>query len=250
MNTSSKTLVWDLPTRIFHWLLVIVVFMQFASGIVAGEWLTIHSYLGYLTLTLIFFRLFWGIWGGHWSRFKNFVPTPFSLLNYVRGLFNISSLVNTPHEKLPFNPQQLATPNSSVLSASPSHNPLGAVSILLMLLLLLLQVLSGSMSSDDIAFAGPLVNAVGNDTVEWMTWYHSCVGYYLLICLITLHVFAILFYQIKKSNNLTLAMISGYKKLEAPVRASSDTKAKRLLALFLLAVSASFVYILVMYFSN
>ena len=223
MNSAptSHRLIWDLPTRLFHWLLALLVALQYATGLLGEDWLIVHGYLGYLTLTLIVFRVLWGVFGGHWSRFSTFIPSLHQLIDYV---------------KTPINPHS---------DKSPGHNPLGAVSVLSMLVVLALQVVSGSMSNDDIAFAGPYAAHVSNAVVEWMTWYHSCVGYYLIIAITTLHIFAIAFYRFFKHQHLTSAMIHGHKKLEASVEASNDSSTRRLLALGLFVISALSVYLLV-----
>ena len=232
MNSQRNTIIWDLPTRLFHRLLVLVVALQFLTGLIGGDWLTLHAYLGYATLTLIIFRVLWGFLGGYWSLFSTFVPTPKVLLNYART----------------FSRSNPRTPNNSEQDSNNTplvgHNPLGAISVLAMLLLLTLQIISGVMSNDDISFAGPFTSKVSNDTVEFMTWYHSCVGFYSLIFLISLHIFAILFYKFVMAQNLTFTMVHGYKKIEASVEASIDTKEKRLIALALFCLSALIVYLL------
>ncbi len=230
MSPKPPTLIWDLPTRIFHWLLAFVVSLQFITGLLGGDWLTWHAYLGYLSLTLILFRIFWGFFGGYWSLFKSFVPSVHQLFNFLKT-FEYSK-TSSPAE-------------STVLQQTTQfagHNPLGAISVLVMLLSLALQVLSGMMSNDDIAFAGPLTAHISNDTVEWMTWYHSEVGFYLILFLITLHILAIVYYKVRKGEMLTVSMIHGHKKIEAPIRASDDSTKNRMLALALFLLSGLIVY--------
>ena len=80
--------------------------------------MTLHFYLGYTVLTLVFFRLVWGFVGGHWSRFIHFIPSPTELRAYIASLRQL-------HAK-----------------PTAGHNPLGALSVLTMLLVLLAQVLA------------------------------------------------------------------------------------------------------------
>jgi cytochrome b len=238
-----KILVWDLPTRLFHWLLVLVISSQFITGLLGGVWLNLHGLLGYLTLSLIVFRIFWGFWGGYWSRFINFIPNPIRFFHYLKSTRICSTFSRAPtrnHELDNFR-QHRTVP---VSNPYPGHNPLGALSVFMMLLVLTLQVVSGLMSDDDIAFSGPFSRLVNNNTVDWMTWYHSCIGYYILLFLILLHVSAILYYKFVKAEYLTSVMIHGYKKIEAPAVASIDTMTKRLLALVFFLVSVLLVYLL------
>ena len=230
MRSKPSTLIWDLPTRIFHWLLAFVVSLQFITGFIGGDLLNWHANVGYLTLTLILFRIFWGFLGGYWSLFKSYVPSARQLLDFLKtlGYSKTSSAQesNVPPQSTPF----------------AGHNPLGAISVLVMLLGLALQVISGMMSNDDVAFAGPLTPHISNDTVEWMTWYHSEVGFYLIIFQITLHILAIVYYKVHKGEVLTASMIHGYKKIEAPIRASGDSTKNRMLALALFLLSSLIVY--------
>ena len=102
------------------------------------------------------------------------------------------------------------------------------------------------MTNDDVSFAGPFVKRVSNDVVDWMGWYHTEVGYYLLLFLATLHICAIAYYQII-GINLIKPMLDGYKTVETPGEVSTvDTIKKRLFALTLLALSALLVFLLLL----
>ncbi|MBS0598269.1 MAG: cytochrome b/b6 domain-containing protein, partial [Proteobacteria bacterium] len=68
--------IWDLPTRLFHWLLALAVVAMLATGMIGGEALNLHMRIGYGVFALLLFRLAWGVVGGRWSRFASFVPTP------------------------------------------------------------------------------------------------------------------------------------------------------------------------------
>lgn len=218
---SYRVRIWDLPTRVFHILLAIAVAGLFVTGELGGNAMQWHFLLGYLVLVLVLFRLVWGVVGGHWSRFVNFVPRPSSLLVYVRLL------------------------RAKQATHSIGHNPLGALSVLGMLGFLLLQVVSGLMSDDEIANTGPWAALVPADWVSLATEYHSDIGKVLLIVLVCLHVATVLFYKRVKKDDLITPMLTGDKVLSSQARHSRDTLTSRLFALGVLCGCIYAVYRLV-----
>lgn len=229
MRPLKSILIWDLPTRIFHWSLAILVVFQFTTGWLGEEWLALHALFGYATLALILFRVLWGFFGGYWSRFSNFIPSPVTLYLFIKHSHKSSDATQPEHF------DQKPTP-------IPGHNPLGALSVLVMLALLLAQIISGLMSNDEISFEGPFAGKVSNATVEWMTHYHSEIGFYLIPLFVCIHILAVLYYKFKKNQDLISSMVHGFKQVEAHIRASSDTISNRFLALALLALSALIIY--------
>lgn len=210
-----KIRVWDLPTRLFHWTLVICVIGLVVTGQIGGAAMDWHFRLGYTVLTLLLFRLVWGLVGGHWSRFSSFLFSPASVMRYLRG--------------------------QSSVEHTTGHNPLGAGSVLAMLLFLLLQVGTGLVSDDEIATNGPLSRFVSSSLVSKATAYHTEVGKVILLVLIALHVAAILFYFWRKRENLVRPMLLGDKVVSQPVPASRDDARSRALAVLLLALGAGLV---------
>ena len=204
--------VWDLPTRLFHWLLAAAVVGLVITANVGGNWMNWHLRLGYAVLTLLLFRLVWGFVGGHWSRFGSFLYAPSSVIAYLQGR---------------------AKPEHRV-----GHTPLGALSVFALLLILLAQVTTGLMSDDEIAFFGPLVRFVSGDTVALATSYHKNVGKFIVIGLVVLHVAAIAFYKWVKKDNLVRPMVVGDKQMAASLKVpqARDSLASRVLALMVLAV--------------
>lgn len=204
--------VWDLPTRLFHWLLAAAIVGLVITANVGGNWMNWHLRLGYAVLTLLLFRLVWGFVGGHWSRFASFLYAPSSVLAYLRGR---------------------AKPEHRV-----GHTPLGALSVFALLLILLAQVATGLMSDDEISFFGPLVRFVSGDTVALATNYHKNVGKFIVIALVVLHVAAIVFYKWVKKDNLVRPMVLGDKQMAAGLKLpqARDSRASRALALMVLAV--------------
>ena len=81
----KRILVWDLPTRLFHWLLVTCFAGAWVTS-TSDRWLSIHIFLGYLMVGLIVFRLVWGFAGGHYARFASFVRSPMAALRYLQDL--------------------------------------------------------------------------------------------------------------------------------------------------------------------
>ena len=211
----KKVRVWDLPTRVFHWSLVLCTLGLATSGLIGGSAMFWHLRLGYAVLTLLMFRLVWGLVGGRWSRFGTFIYAPRSIINYLRGK---------------------GKPEHSV-----GHSPIGAGSVFAILAILLAQVGSGLMSDDEIAFAGPLTSFVSNATVGLATNYHANIGKWLLLALVVLHVAAILFY-LRRKNNLVSAMVYGDKELLVASLPSRDDTASRVLALLIFSACSTFVY--------
>ena len=209
--------VWDLPTRVFHWVLATCVIASIVSAQIGGNAMVWHFRLGYVVFTLLAFRLLWGLVGGRWSRFVNFIYAPATVLRYLRG----GSGAHEHHDV--------------------GHNPLGAFSVFGLLALLALQVGTGLFADDEIASSGPLVKFVSGATSLALTKWHSQFGQWLIIALVVLHVAAIVYYLLKKRHNLVRPMLTGDKQLAASVPASVDTPRSRALAALLLAACAALV---------
>ena len=150
--------VWDLPIRLFHWLLVLCVVLSFITVKIGGNAMEFHALIGYCVLTLVIFRVCWGLVGSHHARFIHFVPSPKGLVNYILGK----------------------------TKAGLGHNPLGALSVLALLVSLGLQATTGLFANDDIAFEGPFAKYVSNDMVQFLTSIHY-FNEKVLIILIALH---------------------------------------------------------------
>ncbi len=219
--TPQTVRIWDLPTRLFHWLLMLSVAGLITTGELAGEAMFLHFWFGYAVLTLVLFRLVWGVVGGHWSRFVNFIPRPAELKAYLLAIRHKQSTLHA------------------------GHNPLGALSIVLMLLLLFAQVFTGFMSDDEIATAGPWVALVPNSWVALATQYHGDFGKIFLIALIVVHVATVFYYKRVKNSDLITPMLNGNKELPSDTPQSRDTVTSRLFALGVLLASAYVVYRLV-----
>ena len=178
--------VWDLPTRLFHWLLVFLVVVSFTTGSIGGNAMHYHERCGFALLILLVFRISWGFLGSRTSRFSDFVKGPAAVGRYAAGLFRGDS------------PSYLG------------HNPLGGWSVLAILLVLLIQAATGLFANDDIITEGPLFLWVSKPVSDWLTGLHR-LNRYLIMALAVTHVSAVLFYLLVKHENLIQPMITGLK---------------------------------------
>jgi cytochrome b len=213
MAESNPVVVWDLPTRLFHWTLVVLITLQYLSGefgLLSMEW---HYRLGYATLALIVFRVLWGFAGSHTSRFAAFVRGPAEVVRYARESLRGRA------------------------DAIVGHNPLGGWSVLLMLASIVVQSVSGLFSSDDLVESGPFAASVSDATVKWMTRIHN-INRYVLLLLIVLHVSAVLLHWVMRHENLVAPMLHGRAQdgVANPMRVVSAWRALALLILSAVAV--------------
>ncbi|MEK7945437.1 cytochrome b/b6 domain-containing protein [Pigmentiphaga sp. YJ18] len=216
MSNPSKIRVWDLPTRLFHWLLVVCVIGAFVTIKVGGLWAEYHLLFGYAVLGLILFRIVWGFVGSGHARFARFVRGPRAIAAYLRG----------------------------TMPRTPGHNPLGALSVVAMILLLGYQAATGLFSNDDIFTEGPLAGLVGKDWSDRLTGLHKLDELPILI-LVGLHIVAIVWYRVAKKQKLTRAMVTGDAPAEeftTGADSARDTAGTRLLALVIAALAAAVVY--------
>jgi len=214
MSEPLAVRVWDLPTRLFHWILAACVVGSVVSAKIGGGAMLWHFRFGYVVLTLLAFRLLWGFVGGRWSRFGAFVYAPATSLRFLRGR-------SEPHEH-----------------HHVGHNPLGAWSVLALLGMLVVQVSTGLIADDEIANNGPLSRYVATATSLAATSWHKTYGQWIIIALVVLHVAAIAFYWFRRRQNLVAPMLHGDKLLTKDVPASIDTATSRVLALAIAAACA------------
>ena len=182
---AGKVRIWDLPTRLFHWALVLLVPALWATH--ALDQMDLHILLGEVMLGLILFRLIWGVIGSSTARFSQFVRGPVSVFRYLRGR----------------------------AGAVFGHNPIGGWSVLAMLILLAVQVGLGLFASDeDNLYSGPLSRHVTEETSHILRDRHEMV-FYILLGFIVFHVAAILYYLIVRRDNLVTPMVTGRRATPA-----------------------------------
>lgn len=212
----TRTLVWDFPTRLFHWALAMLILLQY--GTAQWHWLSMqwHVRFGYATLALLLFRIAWGFAGSQTSRFASFVRGPRGVIVYLREIL------------------------AGRVAFNVGHNPLGALSVLAMLLCLLVQTVTGLFTSNHRHTEfGPLSARVPRTWVTTATTIHQ-VNQNILLVLIGLHIAVVLAYLIAKNDNLIGPMLHGHKPLApmAPLRFASLSRALALIVLAALIVWA------------
>jgi cytochrome b len=175
--------IWDLPHRLFHWLLVASVIAAYVTAKIGGSLIDWHGRLGIFILGLLVFRLIWGFIGSTQSRFVTFFPTFSRIVAYLKGTWQ-----------------------------GIGHNPLGAISVLALLTVLAVQVGTGLFANDDIAFEGPLFNLVDKSFSNKLTSWHN-ISFNFLLALVGLHMVALIFYRWVKKTNLIVPMLTGKKKI-------------------------------------
>jgi cytochrome b len=209
---------WDLPTRIFHWALVGLVLFSFTTGMIGGDWMPWHLRSGYTILTLVVFRIAWGVAGSETARFGHFLRGPRAVAEYAR----LTLAGRHP--------------------AGVGHNPLGGWVVVAMLAALAFQAATGLFSDDEIATRGPLAVKVSNAMVSRMSALHD-VGRWIVVALAALHVAAIGIYRWAWGVRLAGGMVTGW--MEAPGGTSQPRLRSPALAAILLAAAAAAVYALV-----
>lgn len=213
---AGSVVAWDLPTRLAKWTLAVLVGLAFASRYWGDHALVWHMWNGLAILTLVVFRLLWGLVGGSTARFAAFLR-PFAALGYLAALLRGRA------------PRYLG------------HNPLGGLMVIVLLALVAAQGLTGLFTTDDVLVDGPLVYAVDESVVSRASALHQDI-YWWLLALIALHVAANLVYSLLGKDNLILAMITGRKPVAAYRDQGAATPGSVALALGCLIVSAGVVF--------
>lgn len=213
-----RVLVWDAPTRLFHWLVVALV--AAAYGTLKLNWIDWHVRVGEALLALLLFRVLWGCFGSETARFRSFVASPAAALRHLRHLLR-------------------REPDVQV-----GHNAAGGWMVLLLLTLLLTETLSGLYINNEVADEGPLSEWVPAWIANAISTLHAVV-WDVLLAAVALHVLAITLYAVLKGHNLLRPMLTGYKSLPASVAAPRQTPAW--LALLMLIAAAVVVILLAAY---
>lgn len=212
---ATPMILWDLPTRIFHWSLVVCI---------AGSYLTaedgdleLHQTFGLCVIGLVLFRIMWGFVGSEPSRFTTFLRGPIAILRYLRAV------------------------RSGKHPSIPTHNPLGALSVVALLAILLVQAGLGLFATDDIFFEGPLNGWVSYDMAATLTGWHHLTFDGVAI-LILLHLVAIGAYAVLLRIDLVSPMVTGKKLVKPEDRVPDPRMAPLWLAVVLAGVAAGLAY--------
>ncbi|HEU5134029.1 MAG TPA: cytochrome b/b6 domain-containing protein [Steroidobacteraceae bacterium] len=206
--SPARVRVWDVPTRLVHWLLVLLVtFSWWSAETGRMEW---HRWSGYTLLGLVIFRLYWGLAGSSTARFTRFVRGPRAILGYLKGGW----------------------------TAVPGHNPLGALSVVALLALLAIQVVLGLFAVDvDGIESGPLSTYVSFEAGRAAAHWHEDI-FDVLSALILLHIVAVMYYVFFRKQSLVAAMVHGRRAFPEPQPAPMQSASVvRLLLGIVLAVA-------------
>lgn len=180
---AQRVTVWDVPVRLFHWLLVGLIGFSWWSG--EQHEMDWHRTSGYAILALLVFRLYWGFAGSGTARFAGFLRGPRAVATYAAGLLRRQD------------------------AGVPGHNPLGGWSVLLLLATLFAMVGCGLFAVDvDGLESGPLSDYVSFEAGRTAAEVHGLL-FNLLLGLIALHLAAILFHALVLRHNLVGPMVHG-----------------------------------------
>jgi cytochrome b len=219
MEQTVPVKVWDGWVRLFHWGTAACVLVSYVSA--QREAWDVHYLSGYTLLTLVLFRIGWGVVGSRNARFATFIRSP------LAGLRELA---------------KFARPDADV---AITHNPAGAWMVVLMLALLLAQAVTGLFTNHDVGFTysqhGPLANWVNEETSERMSGLHLVIVDLLLLAILV-HVLAAVAYQVLKGHDLIRPMVTGVKRLPASV-GGAPRHGSAVLALALLAAAAALVWL-------
>jgi cytochrome b len=178
--------VWDLPLRLFHWSLLLLFVLAYATGNRERSY-GLHQAAGFALLGLLAFRLIWGFLGNRAARFAGFLRGPRAVAAHIRELLR------------------------GRIEPEAGHNPLGGWAVAVMLILLLVEVLSGLFSST-FDYEGPLASLLPDVWSDRMAGIHS-FNLDLLLAMIGLHLLGIAVTSILGRENLVASMIHGRKRL-------------------------------------
>lgn len=210
-ESAARVRVWDLPVRLFHWSIVMLLIGLVVTGKLGGDWLLWHMRFGQAMLALVLFRVIWGFVGSHNARFKSFLHGPVVVMRHLRSFLRRP---RDPHV---------------------THTPLGGWMVIALLIALLAQATMGLFTNDDAQWGGPLSERVTKATSDAISWYHRRFAW-VIVALSSLHIAAVLSYLALHKQNLTAAMLTGAKLLPAGVGDDKDAAASTGKAIVLLAL--------------
>ena len=217
---TTPTQVWDLPLRLFHWLIALNLLGSWVFAEAGFDYFQYHIYCGYSALVLLGFRIAWGFIGPKHARFRNF----------VRG------------------PSAVARDLSTLLTPQPStavgHTASGGWSVMLMLLLIGIQVGTGFFISDDIFYAGPYNPVVSSDTAGQLANIHH-LNFTVLQITVVLHIVTVVWYGKRKKSPLIRAMITGVKQLPSGIADAQRVASRPMLAFVIIVAMGLAVWALV-----
>jgi cytochrome b len=214
-NSGAKQRIWDIPVRFFHWALVALIALAYATAELGVLSMDAHVLAGEGVLVLVLFRVLWGVLGSDTARFSQFVKGPGAVIAYLKAA------------------------RAGEHKAHMGHNPAGALMVLLLMTLAGAQAITGLFSSDDIVTEGPLASLVSSSTSGLITGIHEAL-FNLLMAAILVHLAAVVFYLVVKKDNLIRPMVLGVRPAIPGVKEPKFVNP--LVAAVLLAIAVAIVY--------
>lgn len=212
--------IWDFPTRLFHWTLVILFVVSWSSA--EFDFFTIHYYSGYGMVALILFRLAWGFAGSDTASLLRCFSSPLTVISYIGEMFK-------------------RKPGNDV-----GHNPIGGYAVLALVGLIAAQVTTGLFAQDiDFVNAGPLSDLISFDAGTAMSDLHYLI-FDILLILVAIHLSAVAFHELYKGERLIKAMFTGWRSYDenGPITPPTIVPSTRAagIAVFALALMAFVVW--------
>ena len=186
-------MVWDLPTRVFHWAFAICIIGAFISGERVA--LDAHEYFALTALGLLLFRVIWGFVGFHTARFSTFIPGLQRLLAYLKTI-----ATRTAHVPI------------------EGHNPLGGLAVLVILAVMAVMSVTGLWTGDDVMYDAPLTAAgIAPYLAAPMAAWHERL-HFLVPLVVLVHLLALLAHRLWLGERLVARMVTGGQAVDRPTR--------------------------------
>ena len=218
-DAGRPVVVWDLPTRIFHILLILFVLTAWITGGEQGILFTIHKLNGFALAAALLFRLVWGFAGSKHSRFSDFVRPWRDVRGHALALLRLR-------------------PPPSV-----GHNPLGGWMVLALLGTLALMAATGLFSAKGATgIAGPLADMIPRGVAREIGEVHETL-FDLLLFLVVVHLLGVLTEMLLTGDNLVRAMITGRKELTESEARRESKLVSPLWAVLVIVVSSAAVWL-------
>lgn len=209
-DAVAEVSVWDLPVRVVHWAIVVLLVALIVTGKLGADWLEWHMRFGQAMLALVVFRVIWGFLGSRNARFAAFLRPAGRVAGYARSIVRGTKEVHV------------------------THNPLGGWMVVVLLAALLAQATAGLFTNDDILWEGPLASRVAEDTSDAISSFHRQF-WWVIVGLSVVHIGAVVTYLVVWRDNLISAMLTGRKALPPGVADPAHARASLAGAIVLLA---------------
>ncbi len=213
-TTARKVKVWDLPVRLFHWLVVAACGTALVTGFLLGaSWLSLHIWAGGILLALILARTVWGFTGPTYARFRNFTLSPAAVVAHLKDIA------------------------SGTVHRDGGHNALGAWMVTCFFIVLTAICVSGFLMLGGMFKQGPLKAYLSFATGRLFREPHELLAW-LALALVAAHIAGVVFESFRSRENLARAMVTGLKD-EGFIPAAHPYVAKPAAALAVIVVAGA-----------